>query len=57
MTKELDDLVKEFENKNTEEFSRLLDLESKLVEDVLGLLKENDIKKLGTKIKENQDFE
>jgi len=31
-------------------------MESKLVEDVLELLKENDIKKLGTKVKENQEY-
>ena len=31
-------------------------MESKLVKDVLELLKENDIKKLGIKVKENQGY-
>ena len=48
--------VKEFENKNTEEFSRLLDLESKLVEDVLKLVKENKIQEIGQKMNQNQKY-
>ena len=39
--------VKEFENKNKEEFSKLSNLESKLVEDVLKLVKENKIQEIG----------
>ena len=48
--------VKEFENKNTEEFSRLSDLESKLVEDVLKLVKENKIQEIGQKMNQNQKY-
>ena len=48
--------VKEFENKNTEEFSRLSDLESKLVEDVLKLIKENKIQEIGQKMNQNQKY-
>ncbi|MDC0437770.1 mevalonate kinase [Nitrosopumilus sp.] len=48
--------VKEFENKNTEEFSRLSDLESKLVEDILKLVKENKIQEIGQKMNQNQKY-
>ena len=48
--------VKEFENKNKEEFSRLSDLESKLVEDVLKLVKENKIQEIGQKMNQNQKY-
>jgi mevalonate kinase len=48
--------VKEFENKNKEEFSRLLNLESKLVEDVLKLVKEKKIKEIGKKMNQNQEY-
>jgi mevalonate kinase len=48
--------VKEFENKNKEEFSRLLNLESKLVEDVLKLVKENKIQEIGEKMNQNQEY-
>jgi len=48
--------VKEFENKNTEEFSRLSDLESKLIEDVLKLVKENKIQEIGQKMNQNQKY-
>ena len=48
--------VKEFENKNKEEFSRLLNLESKLVEDVLKLVKEKKIKEIGKKMNQNQVY-
>ena len=48
--------VKEFENKNKEEFSRLSDLESKLVEDVLKLVKENKIQEIGQKMNQNQEY-
>ena len=48
--------VKEFENKNKEEFSRLLNLESKLVEDVLKLVKENKTKEIGKKMNQNQEY-
>jgi len=48
--------VRKFKENNEVEFSSLCKMESKLVEDVLELLKENDIKKLGTKVKENQEY-
>ena len=48
--------VKEFENKNKEKFKELSNLESKLVEDVLKLIKENKIKEIGEKINQNQKF-
>jgi mevalonate kinase len=48
--------VKEFKNKNKEKFSRLLNQESKLVEEVLELLKKNNTKELGRKINENQKY-
>ena len=48
--------VKEFENKNKEEFSRLSNLESKLVEDVLKLVKENKIQEIGQKMNQNQEY-
>ncbi|QLH04166.1 mevalonate kinase [Nitrosopumilus oxyclinae] len=48
--------VREFKENDEAGFSSLCKKESKLVEDVLELLKENDIKKLGTKIKENQEY-
>jgi len=48
--------VKEFENKNKEEFSRLSNLESKLVEDVLKLVKENKTKEIGKKMNQNQEY-
>lgn len=48
--------VKGFENKNKEEFSKLLNLESKLVEDVLKLVKENKIQEIGQKMNQNQEY-
>jgi len=48
--------VKEFENRNKEEFSRLINLESKLVEDVLKLVKEKKIKEIGKKMNQNQEY-
>ena len=48
--------VKEFENKNKEEFSKLSNLESKLVEDVLKLVKENKTKEIGEKMNKNQEY-
>lgn len=48
--------VKSFKEKNEEEFSKLCDNETNLVEDVLELLKENDTKKLGEKINQNQKY-
>ena len=48
--------VKEFENKNKEKFNELSSLESKLVNDVLKLIKENKIKQIGEKVNINQKF-
>ena len=48
--------VKTFTIKNKEEFSKLLNQELELVEDVLKLLKENNTIKLGEKINQNQKY-
>jgi len=48
--------VRKFKENDEVEFSSLCKRESKVVEDVLELLKENDIKKLGIKVKENQKY-
>ena len=48
--------VKKFKNKNEEEFSKLSNLESELVEDVLKLVKKNKIKEIGEKMNENQKY-
>ena len=48
--------VKAFTIKKKEEFSKLLDQELELVEDVLKLLKENNTIKLGEKINQNQKY-
>ena len=55
-TKSVVEDVKKFKENDEVRFSSLCKMESKLVEDVLELLKENDIKKLGIKIKENQEY-
>lgn len=55
-TKMVVDKVRKFKEKNEAKFSSLCNMESKLVKEVLKLLKENDIKKLGIKIKENQEY-
>ena len=55
-TKSMVSKVKGFENKNKEEFSKLSNLESKLVEDVLKLVKENKPKEIGQKINQNQEY-
>ena len=48
--------VKEFKEKNESEFSKLCNSESELIEEVLELLKENNIKKLGEKAIQNQEY-
>ena len=48
--------VKKFKDENEQEFSKLCDDESKLVEDVLQLLKENNTKELGQKVTQNQEY-
>ncbi len=47
---------KQFKEENEVEFSKLCNDESKLVEDVLKLLKDNNIKELGQKIIQNQEY-
>ena len=48
--------VKQFKNEDTERFSKLCNDESKLIEDVLQLLKESNIQKLGQKVVQNQKY-
>ena len=48
--------VKAFTIKNKKEFSKLLNQELELVEDVLKLLKENNTIELGEKINQNQEY-
>ena len=48
--------VKAFTIKNKEEFSKLVNQELELVEDVLKLLKENNTIELGEKINQNQEY-
>jgi mevalonate kinase len=48
--------VQTFVIKNKNRFSKLLNQESKLVEDVLKLLKENNSEELGEKINQNQKY-
>ncbi|QLH02365.1 mevalonate kinase [Nitrosopumilus cobalaminigenes] len=55
-TKSVVEGVKEFKERNENTFSTLCKKESKLVEDVLELLKENNISELGNKITKNQEY-
>ena len=48
--------VRKFKEKNEIEFSRLCKKESKLIEDVLRLLKQENITDLGNKINQNQEY-
>ena len=48
--------VREFKEKDETKFATLCNNESKLVKDVLGLLKENNIKELGDKAIQNQEY-
>ena len=48
--------VKKFKEKNEEGFSILCKNESKLIEDVLKALKENNIKEIGNKVIQNQQY-
>lgn len=48
--------VREFKENNEEEFSRLCKEESKLIEDVLNELKENNIIEVGKKAIQNQEY-
>ena len=48
--------VRKFKENNEDEFSTLCNNESKLIEDVLKELKENNIKEIGNKIIQNQQY-
>lgn len=48
--------VKQFKENDENRFSILCDKESKLIEDVLDLLKKNNTVELGNKIRENQEY-
>ena len=48
--------VREFKEIDETRFATLCDNESKLVKDVLGLLKENNIKEIGDKAIQNQEY-
>ncbi|QDI88633.1 mevalonate kinase [Candidatus Nitrosopumilus sp. SW] len=48
--------VRKFKENNENEFSKLCEDESDLIEDVLGLLKENNVKDLGQKAIQNQEY-
>ena len=48
--------VRKFKEKDETKFATLCNNESKLVKDVLGLLKENNIKKIGDKVIQNQEY-
>ena len=48
--------VKQFRDENEKEFSKLCNNEAKLVEEVLELLKKNNITELGQKINQNQEY-
>ena len=55
-TKSIVENVKQFKEKNEEKFSTLCDKESKLVEDILELLKNNNIVEIGKRINKNQEY-
>ena len=55
-TKSVVEGVKQFKEKDENMFSTLCNKESKLIEDVLELLKESNIAELGNKIRENQEY-
>jgi mevalonate kinase len=55
-TKSVVEDVKRFKEKDENTFSTLCNKESKLIEDVLASLKENNINELGNKIIENQGY-
>ena len=48
--------VRQFKDGNEVKFSKLCEDESRLVEEVLGLLRENNIKELGQKSIQNQEY-
>ena len=48
--------VKQFKEKNNEEFIKLCNDESKMIEEVLKILDQNNVKKIGQKIIQNQKY-
>ncbi|NND86789.1 MAG: mevalonate kinase [Nitrosopumilus sp.] len=48
--------VKQFKEENIKKFSNLCEEETKLIKDVLIILKENNMKELGKKIIQNQEY-
>ena len=48
--------VKLFQEKNKKEFSKLCENESNLIDDILNLLQQNNIRELGQKIIQNQEY-
>ncbi len=55
-TKNVVSEVRKFKEKNEKEFSKLCEDESDLIENVLELLKENNVKDIGQKIIQNQEY-
>jgi len=55
-TKSVVESVNQFKQKDENAFSTLCDKESKLIQDVLELLKGNNIKEVGERISENQEY-
>ena len=55
-TKEVVSNVKQFKEKNEDEFSRICSQENDLVEDVLLCLKNNDLKCIGRHLIQNQEY-
>lgn len=55
-TKSVVEGVKQFKERNENTFSSLCDKETKLIENVLKLLKENNVSELGNKASENQEY-
>ncbi len=55
-TESVVDKVRQFKENDENGFSSLCRMETELVKDVLELFKENNIEKLGMKVKENQEY-
>lgn len=55
-TKNMVSKVKEFKEKNSKEFSKMCDIENKLVDNATSLIKKNDLKQLGRCMTQNQDL-
>jgi len=55
-TKNSDEKVNKFKENNEERFSQLCDLETKLIDEVITAMKNNDATALGLKMSENQKY-